>query len=111
MILETLTYGQIKEIQKLFKQESSVKETPFEIGKNYLIRTVTMTHSGKVKAIIGDFLVLTSAAWIADTGRFSEALVDQNKFNEVEPFLNEVFVNITTIIDATQIEKLITSMK
>lgn len=113
--LDNLTYGQIKELKSIFgsSQISSTggQEHPFEIGKAYLIRTVTMIQTGRIKEIKGKFLVLSEASWIADTGRFSEALQDQDKFNEVEPFKNDAIVNMDTIIDATEIVKLITKLK
>lgn len=112
MNLDELTYGQIKEIQALVcKKTSSVTRSPFEIGKKYLIRTVTMALSGEVKELFPQFIVLKDADWIADTGRFSEALIDQDKFNEVEPFKNDCIVSIGSIVDATEISKLIRKMK
>lgn len=113
MNLDELTYGQIKEIQALTCKTTTKKEirTPFEIGKKYLIRTVTMTQTGEVKEIYPQFLVLKDAAWIADTGRFSEALEDQDKFNEVEPFKNDAIIGIGSIVDATEISKLIRKLK
>lgn len=110
--LDKLTYGQIKELQRLFGgQVAPSQACPFEVGEKYFIRTVTMAHTGEVRAIIGKFLVLKDADWIADTGRFSEAMNDQDKFNEVEPFKNDAIVNMDTIIDATKITKLIRKMK
>ena len=111
--VDNLTYGQIKELKNLLgnQSQSSNFDHPFEIGKKYLIRTVTMIQTGMVKEIKGKFLILTQASWIADTGRFSECLQDQDKLNEVEPFKNDAFVNLDTIIDATEIEKLITKLK
>lgn len=113
MNIDDLTLGQLKEIQKL-----TVRGTcedgflgPWEIGDNYLIRTVTMTISGKLMWVGDKELVLSGAAWIADTGRFSEALEDQDKFNEVEPFKNDVIVGRGSIIDATKITKLIRTVK
>jgi hypothetical protein len=46
-------------------------------------------------------LVLTDAAWIADDGRFSEAL-QSGKFNEVEPFPDhaEVIINRASLVDS-----------
>jgi hypothetical protein len=84
---------------------------PFEIGKNYLIRTVTFTHTGKITKICGGFLVLETACWIADTGHFSEAVKDSNVFSEVEPFLNPVIVGLGAIVDATEIAILPTRVK
>jgi len=112
--VDNLTYRQIKELRNLFGSNSSsstIQDHPFEIGKKYLIRTVTMIQTGMIKEIRGKFLVLKDAAWIADTGRFSEALEDQEKMKEVEPFKNDAIVNMDTIIDATEINLLIRKMK
>ena len=77
--------------------------TPFEIGGKYFIRTVTHAHTGQVKEITGQFLVLEKAAWIADTGRFYDALKN-TKFDEIEPFTNDLILNMESIIDATLID-------
>lgn len=108
---DNLTLGQIRELKSLFLSPVTSGELPFEVGKAYLIRTVTMIQTGRIKAIKGKFLVLGEAAWIADTGRFSEALKDQEKFNEVEPFANDAIVNMDTIIGATEIASLVRKMK
>lgn len=79
-----------------FKQEV---ELPFQIGKPYFIRTVTYFCTGRVKDIVGQFLVLDEAAWIADTGRFSDALA-KGVMSEVEPIEGEMFVNTNSITDA-----------
>lgn len=112
--VDNLTYGQIKELKALFGSGSNLavaSDHPFEVGKKYLIRTVTMIQTGMVKSIRGKFIVLEQAAWIADTGRFSEALEDQEKMKEVEPFKNDAIVNMDTIIDATEITTLIRKLK
>ena len=71
-----------------------------EVGKNYFIRTVTMAHVGKVTGINSDELLLSDASWIADTGRFHDAL-KSGLFDEIEPFVNDVIVNRNSIIDIT----------
>ena len=73
-------------------------ETPFQIGKSYFIRTVTYHLTGKVKAVCGQFLILEKAAWIADSGRFAEA-INKGTLNEVEP-VGDAIVNIDSITDA-----------
>ena len=72
--------------------------TPFEIGKAYFLRTVTYHLVGTVKEIKGQFLVLENASWIADSGRFMQA-IQEGKLAEVEP-VGDAFVNITTVTDA-----------
>ncbi|MEK9208361.1 MAG: hypothetical protein AAB922_07780 [Patescibacteria group bacterium] len=76
-----------------------VAPVPFEIGGKYYIRTVTYHVTGEVTKIVGNFLVLKTAAWIADSGRFSQAIVD-GILNEVEPVKDEIFVNVNSITDA-----------
>lgn len=79
-------------------------ESPWEIGAIYLIRTVTMIDTGKLVAVTPQELVLEDAAWIADTGRFADALV-RAEFNEVEPFpAGRVIIGRGAIIDAVQIK-------
>ena len=72
--------------------------TPFEIGKAYFLRTVTYHLIGQLKEIKGDFLVLENASWIADSGRFTQA-IQEGKLDEVE-LVGDAFVNITTVTDA-----------
>ena len=75
---------------------------PFEIGKSYFVRTVTMVDVGQCVAVAGKFVCLKDAAWIADTGRFNECLKDPKIFNEVEPFDKDIWINSDSIIDFTE---------
>lgn len=88
---------------KVKSKKSNLKyeklEVPFQIGSAYFIRTVTYFATGRVKSIIGQFLVLEEAAWIADTGRFSDAMA-KGIMSEVEPVTVDMFVNINSITDA-----------
>ena len=111
MNINDLTLGQLKEISALQLGGQLSMINIWEVGENYLVRTVTMAISGKLKVVGPQELVFSDAAWIADIGRFSEALIDQDKFNEVEPFQNDVIVGRGSIIDATKIIKLIRTMK
>ena len=78
-----------------------MKPSAFVIGKKYFIRTATYHVVGKLEYIYPKELVLSSASWIADSGRFNAALVSGN-FNEIEPFVNNVIVSRGGIIDATE---------
>ena len=107
MNIEDLTIGQARELVALFG--SAPKQTDasaWEIGKGYLIRTVTMTNTGRLVAVTEQELVLEDAAWIADTGRFSDSLQKCN-FNEVEPFPDgRVIIGRGAIVDAVMVEVL-----
>ena len=72
--------------------------TPFEVGQAYFIRTVTYHLTGEVVKVEGQFLILRKAAWIADSGRFMQAIQD-GTLNEVEP-VGEAIVNLASITDA-----------
>mgnify|MGYP001606691037 CR=1 FL=1 len=79
--------------------ESTANPLPFEVGGKYYIRTVTYHVTGQVKEIVGKFLVMNNVAWIADSGRFRQAIVE-GILDEVEPVEDEVFVNTDSITDA-----------
>lgn len=71
---------------------------PFKVGEQYFVRTVTYFQVGRLTEIVGNFLVFEDASWIADTGRFTDAIKSGN-FNEVEP-VGVAIVNTAGIIDA-----------
>ena len=105
MNIEDLTIREAKQLTAAFSGGSPTPD-PWEIGKNYLIRTVTMIDTGKLVAVGPQELVLESAAWIADTGRFSGAL-QSVEFSEVEPFPEgKVIIGRGSVIDAIQIPSL-----
>jgi hypothetical protein len=106
MNLDDLTIGEVKELSNLFSKKQSDNHYPWEIGAIYLIRTVTMIDTGRLVAVTDQELVLEDAAWIADTGRFSDSL-KKCEFSEVEPFPNgRVIVGRGALIDAVKIDKL-----
>ena len=80
------------------------------MGKNILIRTVTNFYTGHVVEETKKWLRLEAAAWIADTGRFSDAL-SKSLFNEVEPYPRPVIVMKAAIVDITEIGDLPTKQK
>lgn len=102
MNIEDLTIGQAREITAMFGGSAQAQNdpSPWIIGKAYLIRTVTMTLTGRIVAVYQQELELEDAAWIADTGRFHEAL-QHGTLNEVEPFPDSrVIVGRGSIVDA-----------
>jgi hypothetical protein len=67
------------------------------VGKKLFMRTVTYHMVGRVEGIMGSFLKLKDASWIADSGRFMNA-IKEGKLNEVEP-VGIAFVNIESVVD------------
>jgi len=70
---------------------------PLEIGKQYFIRTLTYHATGRVTGYRGKFVLLEEAAWIADSGRFSQAIKDHT-LSEVEP-VGSMGLNTDAIVD------------
>ena len=79
-------------------QSSPAAECPFLVGKSYFIRTVTYHLVGRVKSVMGVHLILESASWVADSGRFMQAIKD-GRLNEVEP-VGDAFINLASYTDA-----------
>ena len=101
MKIDDLTIGEAKHLATMFSKPSD--DSAWEIGKIYLIRTVTMIDTGRLVAVGPQELVLEDAAWIADTGRFADAL-KKAEFGEVEPFPDgRVIIGRGSVIDAVQI--------
>ena len=97
MNIDKLTIGEVKTLRGMF-QADNMDATPYTVGDKVLIRTVTMTQTGRIIKVTPGELVLEDAAWIADTGRFSEAL-KTGKLNEVEPADGLVIISRGAIVD------------
>ncbi len=74
-------------------------------GKHVLVRTITHYYTGTLAGQIDgphmSWFELDDAAWIADTGRFSEALAE-GTLAEVEPYPGTCFVNAGTVVDVCE---------
>lgn len=81
--------------------EVDSSESAFRFGEKIFIRTVTHYLTGRFVEERGGFLFLDDAAWIADTGRFSDAL-KTGKLNEVEPCPGRIRVNRECIVDINE---------
>jgi hypothetical protein len=90
------TYERIKEQlgEESFKEIDSLEDM---VGEKFFFRTVTYHLTGRVKKVIGSLLELENAAWIADSGRFMQA-IKEGKLNEVEP-VGRAYVNMNTVVD------------
>lgn len=81
------------------KTNKNAMQSPLSVGTKVLIRTVSFFQIGKVVAVSNAEILLSDASWVADTGRFSEAL-KTGELNEVEPFPDGIVsVNRLAIID------------
>ncbi len=76
----------------------------YQIGEDYVLRTVTMIYLGKLKEETADALILEDCAWIPDTSRWSEFLKGK-KPNEMEPYSEDVIVYKGALLDATRMKE------
>jgi len=67
------------------------------VGKKIFVRTVTYHLLGKVEKIMGNIVFLSSASWVADSGRFMQ-FVKNGTMKEVEP-LGDWFFNLSSVVD------------
>ena len=90
------TYQKIREQlgEESLKEIQSLQDM---VGEKYFFRTVTYHLTGRVKKIIGSILELENAAWIADSGRFMQA-IKNGELKEVEP-VGQAYVNINSVTD------------
>jgi hypothetical protein len=85
-----------------------ITEETLELGKNYLVRAVTYhqlgTYTGTIDAAGKKLIILSNAAWVADSGRFTKCLRD-GVLGEVEPVITKdgkpgrLFLNPESIVD------------
>ena len=58
-------------------------KAPFNVGEQVFIRCVTYHNVGEVESCNNFFVTLKKASWVADSGRFSNAL-ETGQLSEVE---------------------------
>jgi len=95
----------IEKLLELAVSDGDIKtgaDHPFQEGKSYFIRTVTYHFVGTIKEIVGKWIVLKDASWVADSGRFHVAL-EKGELSEVE-YMKQAIINMDTITDATEWE-------
>lgn len=115
MDIDSMTIGDARRLASMFSGQPAAAPAPghpWEVGKNYFIRTVTHHLTGRLVAVAEHELVLEDAAWIADDGRFAQA-IEKGEFAEVEPFPSgrRVIVGRAALIDATDVPTLPRSRK
>src|SRR3990167_2840825 len=91
------TYEKLKD--QLFADGSTKEINSYEdlIGEKIFFRTVTYHLVGEVKSMVGRFASLKNASWVADSGRFMNAIKD-GTLEEVEP-VGDAFLNLDTVVD------------
>lgn len=78
----------------------SVIQKFYPKGSFIFVRCVTFYYTGEVVENDGHFIRLKNATWVAETGNFNKALIEE-LFSESEAYPNDVIVNIGSIVDGT----------
>lgn len=90
------TYELIKD-QLSAEEKMDISDISDFVGKKLFLRTVTYHMLGKVEKVIGRILQLSDASWIADSGRFMNA-IKTGELKEIEP-VGTWFVNLDSTTD------------
>ena len=90
------TYEKIK-AQLIEEERVDVSSYEDLKGRCWFFRSVTYHIVGKVKKVVGSWVELEGASWVADSGRFMNAIKD-GTLNEVEP-VGVMFLNLNTVTD------------
>lgn len=90
------TYQKIKSQlgEDSFKEITALQDM---VGEKFFFRTVTYHLTGRVKKVIGNIIELENAAWIADSGRFMQA-IKNGELKEVEP-VGRAYINMQAVTD------------
>lgn len=106
MNIEELTLKQIREISTLINgsapQPTATNNYP--VGKNVIVRTVTMIYTGKLDHVTDTDLVLVDCSWIPETERFMQ-FVAEGKVKECEPYPDglPVYINRGALLDMCEL--------
>ncbi len=100
--IDELTLGQLKQLRAVVGDATpyASKRLPMPVGTAVFIRTVTHHYTGRVVECAEEEVAITDAAWIADDGRYAQA-VASGTYGEVEPYPDgaRVVINRAAIID------------
>ncbi len=98
MDINEMTIGQVKELKDMFGNAELKQKTPehdFKVGKKYFVRSVTHHYLGEVVDVFNTCIVMHKCTWIADDGKFSDAMRGEwTKSAEHEPYPENARVSI-----------------
>lgn len=89
----------LKLVEVVGETKQATAQYPIEVGKAYFFRTVTYHMLGRVKSTTGSFVLLENAVYVADSGRFGEAIKGDIELNELEHLGQDWTVNMDSVSD------------
>ena len=106
-----LSLKDLKELLTVKKPKTD--DSHYEIGKPYMVHTVTAFYKGILEKVTAKELILKNASWVPDTGRFNEFAKTGDSNTEEEPFLENTLVPVSrgAMVIAFQIPNLTRKLK
>lgn len=104
--IDDLTIGQLKQIQSLsFCGEKTKIDIDPLVGKNVIIRTVSMIYTGLLVGVNDKEFILEKCSWIPETDRYAQFVAD-GKVKQCEPFpeLLRVYVNRDALMERCELK-------
>lgn len=105
MDLNELTIGQAKALTSLFDCKGDQSPYQHLMGKNVIVRTVTMIYTGVLQSVHQHELVMTDVSWIPETERYMQ-FVETGAVRECEPYPSglPVVIGRGALIDAVELK-------
>ena len=105
MSIKDLKVGEVLEVASLFGGKSQ-KQSEYPIGKNMIVRTVTMIYTGRLEDVTETDLILVDCSWIPETDRYMD-FVAEGKVKECEPYSDglKVYINRGALLDMCELRK------
>lgn len=108
MNIEDLTVKQIREISAFINGATPQPKcgNHYPVGKNVVVRTVTMIYTGRLELVTDTDLVLVDCSWIPETERFMQFVAD-GAVRECEPYPDglPVYINRGALLDMCELRK------
>lgn len=78
----------------------------YPVGKNVIVRTISMIYTGKLDSVTDSDLVLHDCSWIPETERYMQFVAD-GAVKECEPYPDNlpVYVNRGALLDMCELRK------
>lgn len=101
MRLEHMTNDDLIELRRELQRRGLASTAwPWEVGQAILIRSVTYHWVGRLAEIGPDYLLLEEASWVADSGRFGQAIASGFSQQAEVEYVGKALVMRAGIIDA-----------
>jgi hypothetical protein len=106
MNIEDLTLKQLREIQTMSIVAPAQVVSNYPVGKNVIVRTVTMIYTGRLQEVTESDLILVDCSWIPETDRFMQ-FVANGSVRECEPYPEglPVYINRGALLDMCELKK------